>query len=435
MTVHSHRSARRASMVAGIGGAALMLAACSSTTTGSSSPSSTTSAVASSAAASASAAPSASATGSGAAEELGAIDQSTLPVTIPFAYVDNHPIVETGFGTAETFPMMLDTGAPLNVSADLVTKFGFPVVGQQQGEAAGGTITSDLVGVDTVTLGNLTVSTVAAITPWVDQTNPLSCLTENGLVGSNVMRDAVWQIDYQAKTVTVTATTDGIDHVTGAIPVPFRTAGDVDGGSPAVAFGVGNDGLIFLVDTGSDGGIITAPKQLESVGVTVPKDAPVVKSLVAGAAGNIPLDIPFVTTTIDLGGKKIDYPVGAADIVQGLGNIGNAFLSQFVVTFDYPNKTIYLDPVSEDGTVAGPPIKGASVAWDGTKAIVGGLAIGGPADEAGLKLGDVVTAVDGTPITDRDAFCAYTTGPDPKTISTADGTFDAGLIDNFFTKQ
>ncbi len=169
--------------------------------------------------------------------------------------------------------------------------------------------------------------------------------------------------------------------------------------------------------------------------MTIPKDAPVVQSLAAGAAGNVALDIPFVTTTIDLGGMKIDYPVGAADIVQGVGNIGNAFLSQFIVTFDYPNKTIYLDPVSEDGTVAAPPVKGASIGWDGTKAIVGGLAVGGPADKAGLKLGDVVTAVDGTPVTTRDEFCASTTGPDPKTITTAAGTFDAALIDNFFTKQ
>ncbi len=86
---------------------------------------------------------SASASGPSSADELGVIDPSTLPVTIPFDYVANHPVVETGFGTAETFPMILDTGAPVNVSADLVKKFGFPVVGQQTGAAAGGTVTSD----------------------------------------------------------------------------------------------------------------------------------------------------------------------------------------------------------------------------------------------------------------------------------------------------
>jgi hypothetical protein len=261
MTVHGLRSTRLTMLVAGIGGTAVLLAACSTASTGAASSSGAPSAASSApASSSASAAPSqgssASASGPSSADELGVIDPSTLPVTIPFDYVSNHPVVETGFGTAETFPMILDTGAPVNVSADLVEKFAFPVVGQQTGAAAGGTVTSDTVGVDTVTMGDLRVSTVAAITPWVDEANPLSCISENGLVGSNVMKDAVWQIDYQAKTVTVTASIDGIDHVTGAIPVPFRTPGDTPDGSPNVAFGVGNDGLIFLVDTGSDGGII-----------------------------------------------------------------------------------------------------------------------------------------------------------------------------------
>ena len=72
-------------------------------------------------------------------------------------------------------------------------------------------------------------------------------------------------------------------------------------------------------------------------------------------AGALDLDIPFAMTTIDLGTTKIDYPIGAADVVSGIGNIGNAFLSQFIVTFDFPNNTMYLDPISGDGTIANPP--------------------------------------------------------------------------------
>jgi hypothetical protein len=405
-------------LVAGLGGVAVLLAACSSSST---SPD-----------ASGSTAPSAS--GSASADALGVIDPSTLPVTIPFTAPANHIVVDTGFGTAATFPMMLDTGAPLNVSADLVKEFAFPVIDTMDAAAAGGTVTSDVVGVDKVTLGGLSVAQVAGISPWVDDANPLSCITEDGLVGANVMKNAVWQIDYQAKTVTVTASTDGIEHVTGAIPVPMEAIQGI-GGSPAVAFGVGDGGLGFLVDTGSDGGILTAPKELVGVGLDVPKDAPTVKSRVAGAAGAIDLDIPFVTTTIDLGTTKIDYPIGAADVVSGIGNIGNAFLSQFIVTFDFPNNTMYLDPISGDGTIANPPVPGASVGWDGKTAIVRGLAVGSAADTAGLKLGDVVTEVDGAPITTREAFCATFTGPQISTITTEAGTFDAGLVDNFFTTE
>jgi S1-C subfamily serine protease len=135
-----------------------------------------------------------------------------------------------------------------------------------------------------------------------------------------------------------------------------------------------------------------------------------------------------------LGGKKIDYP-SVQLTSSGSGQHRQRIPQPVHRHLDYPNKTIYLDPVSTDGTVAAPPVKGASIGWDGTKAIVGGLAVGGPADKAGLKLGETVTAVDGTPVTTRDEFCASTTGPDPKTITTTAGTFDAALIDNFFTKQ
>ena len=59
--------------------------------------------------------------------------------------------------------------------------------------------------------------------------------------------------------------------------------------------------------------------------------------------------------------------------------------------------------------------------------------MGSAADKAGLKLGDVVTEVDGAPITTRDQFCATFTAPQIATITTKAGTFDAGLVDNFFT--
>lgn len=418
MTVHRSPFTRRTPLAVGVVGLALLLAACGSGSNSDPSP------------AGSSAAPSASAP----AEELGAIDPSTLPVTLNYDYLADHIVVDTGFGTDETFPMMLDTGAPLNVSADLVTKFGFPVTGQQESAAGGGTITSDVIGVDTVTMGGLTVDRVQGLTPWVDTSNPLSCVTENGLVGGNVMRDAVWQIDYQAKTVTVTESTEGIDHVTGAIAIPYQPKGL--GESPLVGFALGDSGLPFLVDTGSSFGVVAAPADLERVGVNIPADAPTVKTRIAGAGGTFDLDLPYVTSSLGLNETTtIEYPIAAGDIVQNIGNIGNAFLSQFIVTFDYPNATIYLDPISDDGTVAPPTIPGATIGWDGKTAIVSSVAVGSDADKAGLKVGDVVIEADGTPITSQPEFCATFTGPAVQEITTEAGTFDAGIVEDFFTVQ
>lgn len=418
MTVHRPARPGRSASTVSVVGLALLLAACGSGSSSDPSPSAS------------SAAPSASAP----AEELGAIDPTTLPVTLDYDYRADHIVVDTGFGTDETFPMMLDTGAPLNVSADLVTQFGFPVTGQQESAAGGGTITSDVIGVDKVTMGGLTVDRVQGLTPWVDSSNPLSCVTEHGLVGGNVMHDAVWQIDYQARTVTVTESTEGIDHISGAIAVPFQPRGL--GQSPLVGFALGNAGLPFLVDTGSSFGMVAAPADLERVGVTIPADAPTVNTRIAGAGGSFDLDLAYVPSKVGLNETTtIDYPIGAGDIVKDIGNIGNAFLSQFVVTFDYPNSTIYLDPISDDGKVAPPTVQGATIGWDGKTAIVGSVAVGSDADKAGLKLGDVVTAVDGTPITSQPEFCATFTGPAIKEITTKTGTYDAGVVEDFFTIQ
>jgi hypothetical protein len=419
MTVHRSTLAGRRVLGVGVVGLALLLAACGSGSSSDPSP------------AASGAAPSASAP----AEEQGAIDAATLPVTLTYQERADHIVVDTGFGTDETFPMMLDTGAPLNVSADLVTQFGFPVIGQQQAQAGGGTITSDKVGVDTVTMGGLTVNTVVGISPWVDSSNPLSCVTEHGLVGGNAMSDAVWQIDYQAKTVTVSASTDGIDHVDGAITIPYQPQQGL-GETPIVGFALGSAGLPFIVDTGSSFGIVAAPADLERVGVTIPADAPTVQSRITGAAGAFDVDLAYVTSSLGLNETtSIEYPIAAGDIVEGVGNIGNAFLSQFVVTFDFPNATIYLDPISEDGKVAPPTIPGATVGWDGTTAIVSSVAVGSDADRAGLKLGDVVTEADGKPITTQPEFCATFTGPDIAEITTESGTYDAGIVEDFFTVQ
>ena len=85
--------------------------------------------------------------------------------------------------------------------AHIASAFGMPVLGTMSNNAGGGTIENKQIAAEAVTIGDLTVKQVFGITPWVNSDNPLSCVTENGLVGANVMSQGVWQIDYQAKTM------------------------------------------------------------------------------------------------------------------------------------------------------------------------------------------------------------------------------------------
>jgi hypothetical protein len=365
----------------------------------------------------------------------GIVDPSTIPATVPFQDPAGVVVVDTEIGTAGPFPMMLDTGVPLNLSAELIAAQGFPIVGQQPTNSGGGVQTmQDIADVPSLGLGPVRIGSTAAISGWVGPDNPLSCVTQTGLFGANAMADAVWQIDYQAQTVTVAPSVDGLEHIEGAIAVPFVPAEGI-APNPFIGFDIGTGSLVFLVDTGSDGGIVIGPKELAATGIEVPADAPVVTAQVAGAQGAFDVELKYVDLPMQLGDTEVTLPVGVGDLVAGIGNIGNGFLSQFVVTFDWSTKTMYLDPVAADGSfgTAAPPAGG--IGWNGTDVVVSRVAKGSPAEQAGMKPGDIVSTVDGKAVSTRDDFCAVITGPRPTTIETTDGkTYDLSPYEDFFAK-
>ena len=140
-------------------------------------------------------------------------------------------------------------------------------MGQQPTNAGGGVqTTQDIAAVPSLAVGPVKIGSTAAISGWVGLDNPLSCVTQTGLVGANAMADAVWQIDYQAQTVTVAPSVEGLDHIDGAIAVPFIPSEGL-APNPFIGFDIGTGSLAFLVDTGSDGGIAIGPKELAATGI------------------------------------------------------------------------------------------------------------------------------------------------------------------------
>ena len=206
--------------------------------------------------------------------------------------------------------------------------------------------------------------------------------------------------------------------------------------NPFIGFEIGTGSLAFLVDTGSDGGIVIGPKELAATGIEVPAGAPsIIIQQVAGAQGVFDIELRSVDLPVKLGDTEVTLPVGVADLVAGFGNIGNAFLSQFVVTFDWSTKTMYLEPVAADGSIGTAAPTAGGIGWNGTNLIVNKVVKGSPAEQAGLQLGDIVSSVDGKTVSTRDDFCAVITGPRPMNIETADGkTYDLSPYEDFFTK-
>jgi S1-C subfamily serine protease len=110
--------------------------------------------------------------------------------------------------------------------------------------------------------------------------------------------------------------------------------------------------------------------------------------------------------SLTLGGVQVSSPVAGLSEDKGgsisdpnyEANIGSGLLKRFVVTFDYAHQMMYLRPI------APPPVDAGrfdrSGLWinsgpDGY--VVTDVAANGPAERAGIQVGDVITRLDGTP--------------------------------------
>ena len=117
------------------------------------------------------------------------------------------------------------------------------------------------------------------------------------------------------------------------------------------------------------------------------------------------------------------------------GNMGHMFLKNFVVTFDWSENKMYLEPLAKNGSVELiTDAQAAGIGMQGGKVIVNSLALGGPADKAGLSLGAVVTKVDGKSVEGiNDTYCDIQKTK-PQSITTESGkTYDIGTIKGFLS--
>ena len=89
------------------------------------------------------------------------------------------------------------------------------------------------------------------------------------------------------------------------------------------------------------------------------------------------------------------------------GNVGSALLKRFVVTFDYAHQVMYLRRIQPT-----PPDVGTfdrSGLWINAKNggyEVTDVAKGSAGAEAGVAVGDVITAIDGAPAVDEQLYAA-----------------------------
>ena len=210
----------------------------------------------------------------------------------------------------------------------------------------------------------------------------------DGILGFPAFRDVLLTLDYPAEEIRVSS---------GRLPPPdgreiFRAVGSK---RPHLKVDVGGRRVKVLLDSGSTGRFSVRPSDRLTWSV---EPRPVKASVL------------FANVTVDEGGRlgdalqvgPLSFEAPIASLARGERVAGWHVLHHFVLTFDQKNKRIRMQP---SGTA---PIRMASLVGSGLAfhPRPEGMEIlkvfpGTSAEEAGLREGDLITAIDGIPVHER----------------------------------
>ena len=328
------------------------------------------------------------------------IDGGAASVTVPFRLLNNHIYVSAMVNGKGPYTYIVDTGGHCLISPELVAELGLKIVGATAMSGAGTKTTAGgFTHVDEIALGAVRMRDQLGFAAPI-YAPAVEGIRVDGMVGFEMFRRFAVQIDYGQDLLIITDPTRFDPAGTGtAIPFVFYDH------LPMVRGSLADLPARFDIDTGSRSEVdITGPfVAANDLRARFSKGVSAVTGWgMGGPSRSYVVRLPSLT----LGGVQVSSPVAGLSEDKGgsindpnyEGNIGGGLLKRFVVTFDYAHQMMYLRPI------APPPIDAGrfdrSGLWinsgpDGY--VVTDVAANGPAERAGIQVGDTITQLDGAP--------------------------------------
>jgi predicted aspartyl protease len=306
----------------------------------------------------------------------------------------------------QTVEALLDSGAAVSViDGRTAERLGMSATERMVISGAAGEAPAAVIGAATIRIGNQTLPASRLVVTDLRAVAARSGRPIAMVLGKDAFDDLIVDVDAPGRRIAFRQP-EGFTPPEGAVELPLRRLGDlrttrimVEGGGP----------LELLVDLGLAFSLELGPEAARRSGVLDGRPASHFSQGVA-LGGSFSGD--YTTAhSVALGGYEVpEVPIVVRDTPQAQryhldGVLGLELLSRFRMVFDYPHDRLFLIPAADSARPFRRDVLGMLVAVGPWGYRVSDVSGGGPADQAGLKVGDHIRMMDGTPI-DRDRLNA-----------------------------
>lgn len=338
------------------------------------------------------------------------VDERSFSFELPLEVLATKLYIEVEAGGVPR-RFVFDTGSPSMMSAALAAELGLEVIDRRQGRDSHGAVIETRIVQSDLTLGETTFRKVPIFV--ADFPKTAQCLFD-GVLGSEVLPLCAWQIDLPESVLRCSSESADLDHLDKAGKQPLYDFGYPHAPILDVRFAE-NARSKAMFDTGSPEYLAISPadfegaRRNEAVGRTVAGTG----SLGASLGGLAPRKDQLLVLLKKLEVGNLELGRVSAPLRESSPSlVGASVLEHFVVTLDARNSAAYFDQY-RDGPFLRPSYgfgldfedrAEVSIVWDGS-----------PAEAAGLRVGQHVTAINGKPADTscdgiRDAMRAMSDG-------------------------
>ena len=356
------------------------------------------------------------------------MNQGTVSTTdflekVPIEFVNHMLIIPVSIGGTQ-YKFILDTGAPTVLSKEIADKQNLKTTCEiKSADAYKNKSSMNFTNAGDINIGNLKFINQGAAIYDFSTNKEISCFPFNSIVGANLMKSAIWQINLKDQIINITNDISKLKIADNAIKFKFHV---MPSGTPVADVSV--DGIQVnnvTLDYGSGSGIdLVSEKLINKIHTDKSKFTRIFGIVGMGLYGG-KSDTTYIfnnEASVEenkLGSQKISVRR------TGLSTIGTQIWKNYIVTFDWKTKTAYMEKIASE-VPDNISTFGFTAALTDGKFMVTSITEKSSAVENGIAIGDQIISVndkDYSSVT-HDDYCNYiTNGMVAKDIKTVEISF------------